>query len=93
MTWKHKSGQNEYGEDTYDSPVNIKAIYRPMTGVKRSITGDEIAAESYVQTTANVGLEDLIEDIEVRRVETIVYRGRIIGRECFLGARGATSRG
>jgi len=84
VAWQHKSGQNEYGEDAYDAAVDIKALYRPNTGVRRSMTGDNVEVESYVQTTAAVEVEDTIEGWEVRRIEPIVYRGRIIGREVYL---------
>lgn len=84
LTLERKTGENNAGEPTYSNPTTIKALYRPKSGTKRTITGVEVNVESYVQTTEEIALGDYIEGAEVRRVEEIVYRGRVLGREVFL---------
>jgi hypothetical protein len=85
VTLERKSGTNDYGDASYDDPVTISARYEPRSGLRRSITGDEVAVESLVLTEIPLSLGDLVEGSSVRRVETIVDKsGRILGYQAYL---------
>jgi hypothetical protein len=85
VTLERKSSTNDYGDTIYDDPVTISARYEPRTGLRRSITGDEVAVESLILTETAIALGDVIEGSSVRRVETIVDKGgRILGYQAYL---------
>lgn len=73
-----------FGQPLYDPPASMRALYLQKEGVRRSATGDDVEVESYALTDAPVALGDRIEGSDVRRVEPIVRKGRVIGRECYL---------
>lgn len=73
-----------FGQPLYAAPANMRALYLQKEGVRRSATGDDVEVESYALTDAPVSLGDKIEGSDVRRVEPIVRKGKVIGRECYL---------
>ena len=52
---------NDYSEHTYeDAEKSSSPSYQPRTGLVRTATGDEVAAESTVLTTTEAPLGDRI---------------------------------
>jgi hypothetical protein len=82
---KRLTSHDSRGTPTYESPVDIKARYEPKDGLVTTIAGEQTDAESYVLTEAEVGVGDLIEGNEVRRVEERVLKnGVTLCYEVFL---------
>jgi hypothetical protein len=85
VTLKRLSSQDARGTPIYESAVEIKARYEPKDGLVTTIAGEQAQAESYVLTEAEVGVGDLIEGNEVRRVEARVLKnGTTLCYEVFL---------
>ena len=76
---------NDYSEHTYEDAETILARYQPRSGLVRTATGDEVAAESTVLTTTEILLGDRIEGSDVRRVVPLVdFSGQVFAYKAFL---------
>jgi hypothetical protein len=85
VSLERKESTNDYGDVTYSDTESILAVYEPATGLRRSLTGDEVAVESRVLTETPVSLGDRIEGSSVRRVIPVIgFDGETIGYEAYL---------
>lgn len=82
VTWKRKTGQNEYGEPmAQDSEITCRL--EPRRRVVRSSTGQEVVSELALYTQAAVKPEDLIG------IEGVDYPVIAVTIEYDLGGREA----
>jgi hypothetical protein len=85
VSLERKESTNDYGDTTYADAESILAVYELASGLRRSLTGDEVAVESRVLTETAVALGDRIEGSSVRRVVPVIdFDGETIGYEAFL---------
>ncbi len=85
VTLQRLTTTDSYAGNTYEVSEEIAARYEPRHGLTRTVGGDEVQAESTVLTETEIGLGDLVEGSEVRRVEPIVNKkGATIGYRAYL---------
>jgi hypothetical protein len=85
VTLERLDSQDPWGTPTYEAAETISARYEPNTGLVTTFAGESAQVESFVLTETEVGLGDLIEGSEVRRVEPIINKkGVTLGYKVYL---------
>lgn len=60
VTIERRTGRDTYGEDIYAPPETILARLEPDDGLVRTVTGEEVQADSKMLSVVKVSLGDLI---------------------------------
>lgn len=82
---KSAGSSDGYEEAEYHPPETIKVRKETKRGLVRTALGSEVQAETYVLTEEEIIVGDLIDGIEVRRIETIdAKNGALLGFEAYL---------
>jgi hypothetical protein len=91
ITHRRLVTEDSYEGNVYDPPIGqdadlIRARYEPDRGTIRTMGGEEVDARDYVLTETQVGLNDLLEDRQVKRYKPAIKKnGVLLGYEVWLG--------
>lgn len=98
VTLRRRGQRNDANEIEYADPEEIPAMFEPDSGLRRSATGEDVTAESYLMTVDKIDLGDQISGsvqlqdgttfeippAEIRRVTPVMFKGKAIGFEARL---------
>lgn len=85
VAWQQKTGENEWGNAAYASPVVLPARVEKKQNMVRSPGGTEILATTRVMLIQEVDIGDTLDGQEVQARENLVdIQGRVLGWVAFL---------
>jgi hypothetical protein len=70
MTWKAVASLSEYNEPTYTT-TTITGRKEPTSRLVRNAQGQEVAVSSFVVTASAVAVNDLIDNQQIIRVDSL----------------------
>lgn len=78
-------GKDGFGKPTYSVAHTIKVRREPSKGVVRSPTGTDVGVETHYVTEANLTIQDKLDGLTIRRIETIVsFAGHTLHYEAWV---------